>query len=68
MKFPQDLIEHFGGAQDFAEAASRHPKAPPRRLRRSAVYAWKVRGTVPYMWRPVIDGLREEIAPQEAAE
>lgn len=70
MRYPASLIEDFGTAAIFAEAASAHPLAPKnmdgsrRVLDRDAVYMWKQRNTVPYMWRPVVSALQSK----EAAE
>ena len=60
MRYPDKLIKAFHGASGFASAASSHPYAPeksdgtPRKLDASAVYMWKSRDTVPFMWRPVV--------------
>ena len=63
MQYPASLIEQFGSAAAFAEAAKTHPLAPRRmdgarrNLDAAAVYMWKQRDTVPHMWRPVVDDL-----------
>lgn len=63
MRYPQALIEQFGSAAAFAKAATEHPLAPrkmngePRVLDPAAVYMWKQRKSVPYMWRDVVADL-----------
>ena len=67
MKYPQEMIEQFGSVAAFAEAATIHPQAPQkmngerRVLDASAVYMWKQRGHVPFMWRPVVDALQRQV-------
>jgi len=66
MEYPASLIEQFGSAAAFAEAASAHPLAPTRmdgtrrKIDASAVYMWKQRQTVPHMWRPVIEAIHDQ--------
>lgn len=50
----------------FAAAASSHKLAPrrldgtKRKLDRAAVYMWKRRERVPFMWQPVVEALSQE--------
>jgi hypothetical protein len=64
MRYPAQLIKgQYGTAEAFAEAASLHELAPKRldgtkrTLDRAAVYMWKQRDHVPYMWQPVVEAL-----------
>ena len=64
MEYPSDLIVQFGTTAAFAEAASAHPLAPvtrstgeTRTLDAAAVYMWKSRDFVPFMWQPVVSAL-----------
>jgi hypothetical protein len=72
MQYPAPLIDAYGNAIRFAEAASKHADAPKdtrgnrRRLGAAAVYMWKRRDTVPHMWRPVVSELLSSVAPSEA--
>jgi len=67
MRYPQELIGHFGSVTEFAEAATNHPQAPQkmngekRVLDASAVYMWKQRDHVPFMWRPVVDAMQVQV-------
>lgn len=61
MEYPANLIEHCGGAEEFARQAGAHPMAP-KALRRDAVYMWKVRGRVPFMWRAVVASLQSQMS------
>ena len=60
MSVPEMLIASFGDASAFASACTEHPLAPGRVLTRAAVYQWRRTGTVPHMWRPVIQSLSGE--------
>ncbi|MDD9727204.1 hypothetical protein PVV74_17220 [Roseovarius sp. SK2] len=68
--FPEGLIGRFGTVEAFAEAASAHELAPKklngskRTLDRAAVYMWKHRGHVPFMWQPVVEALSQPEAAQ----
>jgi len=53
MVYPQPLIDRYGSAAEFAAAASAHPDAP-KPLTRQAVYQWKQRNSVPFMWRHIV--------------
>ena len=63
MRYPEQLIKGYGSAAAFADAATEHPYAPKkldgsqRTLDAAAVYMWKSRQTVPYMWRPVVSDM-----------
>ena len=63
MRYPEQLIKGYGSAAAFADAATAHPYAPKkqdgsqRTLDAAAVYMWKSRQTVPYMWRPVVSDM-----------
>jgi hypothetical protein len=60
MQYPSQLIARYGTAERFAEVASSHPFAPldgkgeRRTIGRDAVYQWKQRNRVPYMWQSVV--------------
>lgn len=63
MRYPEQIIKRYGTAARFAEAATDHPLAPTtpegvsKVLTEAAVYQWKQRGVVPFMWRPVVVAL-----------
>lgn len=63
MQYPTSLLEKFGSAGAFCEAANAHPDAPDagsdgrRTLTPAAVYMWRARGRVPHMWRLVVRDL-----------
>jgi len=67
MRYPAELIKgQYGTVEAFAEAASRHELAPrklngsKRTLDRAAVYMWKHRRRVPFMWQPVVEALSQQ--------
>lgn len=67
MRYPAELIKgRFGTVEAFADAATTHDLAPKRadgttrELDRAAVYMWKQRDRVPYMWQPVVGALSQE--------
>lgn len=70
MQYPTSLLEKFGSAGAFCEAANAHPDAPDagsdgrRTLTPAAVYMWRARGRVPHMWRLVV---RDLMAPADAS-
>ena len=63
MRYPEQLIKGYGSAAAFADAATAHPYAPKKHdgsrrvLDAAAVYMWKSRQSVPYMWRPVVSDM-----------
>jgi hypothetical protein len=57
MTYPETLILRFPTAEAFAKAAEAHELAPGRKLTRAAVYQWRVRDFVPYMWRPTVTAM-----------
>jgi hypothetical protein len=64
MRYPAAEIDRMGGVPALVERANAHPQAP-RVLEPAAVYMWKKRDTVPWMWRPVMSDL---LSAQQAAE
>lgn len=74
MRYPEDLISRFHSAASFAEAASSHPLAPKqanngkrRSIDAGAVYQWKQRNAVPWMWRDVVTAMSTECSGDTAA-
>lgn len=62
------LIEATGGAEAFAAEVLEHPLAPEGKpLTRDAVYMWKTRKRVPFMWRPAVRAIAAENLPDGAA-
>ncbi len=61
MQYPSTLIAQYPNASAFAEVATFHELAPGRKLTRSAVYQWRIRDSVPHMWRPVVRALLREM-------
>jgi hypothetical protein len=63
MRYPDPIIKRYGTAARFAEAAAQHPLAPTtpdgerKTLTEAAIYQWKQRDVVPFMWRPVVIAL-----------
>ena len=62
------VIEATGGAEAFAAEVLEHPLAPEGKpLTRDAVYMWKTRKRVPFMWRPAVRAIPAENLPDGAA-
>lgn len=68
MQYPSTLIEKLGGPAAFAEVAQVHELAPEGKpLTRDAVYMWKTRKRVPYMWRPAVRAIAAQNNPEVPA-
>jgi hypothetical protein len=68
MQYPSTLIEKLGGPAAFAEVAQVHELAPEGKpLTRDAVYMWKTRKRVPFMWRPAVRAIAAVNSPEGAA-
>jgi len=68
MQYPSTLIEKLGGPAAFAEVAQVHELAPEGKpLSRDAVYMWKTRKRVPYMWRPAVRAIAAQNNPEAPA-